>query len=78
MSGHAVVDACDCSARCGCAPPQYYSAPVVSASPAQQPEGLCRGPGCCRVFLVEAHGQRQCGHVPGTENCSRCSHTNTW
>lgn len=77
MSGHAAVDACDCSARCVCAPPQYYPAPAVSASPARRLEGLCQGPGCCMVFLVEAHGWRQSGPVPGTETSSRCSHTDT-
>lgn len=80
MSGHAAAtDACGCSARCVCPPPpQYFSPPAVSASPTRWPEGLCRGLGCCRVFLAEAHGRRQRGAVPGTENSSSCSHTDTF
>lgn len=50
VSGRAGVDAGDCTDRCVCDP-----VPAASASPAQWPEGLCPGPGCCRVFQVEAH-----------------------
>lgn len=56
FSAHAGFDACDRTARCVGARPQYDPAPVGSASPAQWPEELYQGPGCCRVFLEEAHG----------------------
>lgn len=50
VSGHAGVDARDHSAYCVWDPVQADSASLV-----WQPVELYPGPGCCRVFQVEAH-----------------------